>query len=93
MNPQQQELFDLAILRVLDANRTRFGLASENVRILMSQFGFPRAEHEAVLDRIDYLCTHPAAAPLCEEVLKGLNKSHRCWRITIAGIDYVDTRS
>lgn len=82
----------MAILRVLDANRTRFGLTAENVRILMVQFGFPRPDAEDVLDRLDYLSSHPSAAPLCEEVLKGVNKANRAWRITTAGIDYVDQR-
>ena len=91
MNAQQQELFDLAILWVLDANRTRFGLTPENVRDLLPMFAFPRADLELVKDRIDYLSTHPADEPLCEEVLKGVNKANRCWRITEARIDYVDT--
>ena len=86
MNPEQQELFDLAILRVLDRNRTRFGITAGNIRILMAEFGFHGPNPDTVKDRIDYL----TGKGLVEEVNKEVNKSNRCWRITDAGIEHVD---
>ncbi len=89
MNAQQQELFDMAILRVLDANRTRFGLTEPNIRVLMSEFGFPKAQEIAVLDRIDYL----AGKELVVEVPKTVDAANRCWRLTPAGFAFVDEHS
>lgn len=86
MNAAQQELFDLAILRVMDRNRTRFGLTPEHVRILMAEFAFHGANIDTVKDRIDYL----TGKRLCGEVLKEVNKANRCWRITEKGIAHVD---
>lgn len=88
MTPAQQELFDLAILRVLDANRTRFGLGADAIRHLLAQFGFPAPAPDLILDRIDYL----VRKELAEEVLKVANQSNRAWRITTAGINHVDER-
>ena len=88
MTPAQQELFDLAILRVLDANRTRFGLGADAVGHLLAQYGFAGSSQDTVLDRLDYL----VRKELAEEVLKVANKSNRAWRITTAGINHVDER-
>jgi len=86
MNPEQQQLFDEAILRVLDANRTRFGLGVPAVAHLLAIYGFMSPNHDTVLDRLDYLC----GKLLAEEVLKGVNKANRAWRITQAGINHID---
>lgn len=86
MNPAQQELFDLAILRVLDANRTRFGLSAAALGNFMGQEGFPSPNPDTVLDRIDYLARHG----FVEEVAKTVNKANRAWRITDAGINHLD---
>ena len=88
MNAAQQELFDLALLRVLDANRTRFGLGLAAVGHLTIEFGFPNPAADLLADRIDYL----ASKGLVEEVLKHINKANRAWRITAAGLDYVDQK-
>ena len=86
-SPAEQELFDLAILRVLDSNRTRWGLSVEALGHLVGQFGFPTPAKELLLDRLDYLVSRPKTV---EEVLKVANRAARSWRITEAGIDYVD---
>jgi len=89
MTTKELELFDLAILRIMGANRTRFGLSAENVRLLMAKFGFPNADRDMVLDRINFLSTHPSEAPLC--VVMGVGaKANRYWRITKQGLDYLD---
>ena len=43
MNAEQKELFREAVLRVLDMNRTRFGLPATAIRLHVGQFGFPGA--------------------------------------------------
>jgi hypothetical protein len=86
MNPAQQELFDLALLRLLDANRTRFGLGLEAIAHLLLPFGFARPDHALLADRLDYL----QRRGLVEEVDKVINRANRAWRLTPAGLDYVD---
>jgi len=93
MNAQQQELFDLAILRLLDANRSRYGLGVTAICHLLPQFGFTSSHFKSedqfastVADRIEYLTNKR----LVEEVLKNVNKANRAWRITEDGINHVD---
>lgn len=87
MNAAEQELLDLAILRVLEANRTRFGLTPVAITHLLPQFGF-KIEPAQAEERLGYLTDKGMA----EEALKVINKANRAWRITTAGIDYVDQR-
>jgi hypothetical protein len=89
MNPQEQELFDLAILRVLDANRTRYGLGSAAIGHLLTQYGFGQARSEDLLDRIEVL----QRKALVEEVAKLIGAANRAWRITDKGIGVVDDRN
>ena len=89
MNAEQQELFDLAILRVLDANRSRFGLGLDGIGHLVAQYGFTAPDKNLLADRVDYL-TRKA---LTEEVVKTVNKANRAWRITEAGINHVDNHA
>jgi hypothetical protein len=86
MNAAQQELFDLAILRVLVANHTRFGLSAAAVVHLLPQFGFPNPGDALVLDRIEYL----VSKGLAEEVLKQVSKTNRAWRASDKGRQYED---
>ena len=86
MSPAQQELFDLAILRVLNANRARYGLTVAATRHWMAEFGFRSPDADTVLDRIDYL----VGKKLVEEVSKLLGNANRAWRITDDGLKYVD---
>lgn len=92
MNAEQQELFDLAILRVLDRNRTRFGLSVTAIGFQMREFGFAAVDVETLKDRLDYLSTHPAGKPFTEEVNPEINRAKRCWRITDDGINHMDQR-
>jgi hypothetical protein len=88
MSSQQQELFRLALLRVFDANRTRFGLGIEAVRHLAGLFGFVFPDREATAEAIDYL----AGKQFLEEVAKRISPENRAWRITAAGIAFLDER-
>lgn len=89
MKPEQRELFRLAILRILDANRTRFGLGVPAIGHLMAQFGFPSPSSQVVAEEVDYL----AGKRLVEEVLKEVSRENRAWRITTEGIAFVDQRT
>jgi hypothetical protein len=96
MNPEQSELFRLAILRVMDANRTRFGLGLPAIGFHLNQFGFNAANCGGaenftglLADEIDYL----AGKQLVEEVLKTVSRENRAWRISPLGIRYVDQRA
>lgn len=89
MNSQQRELFRLACLRVMGANDTRFGLGIEAVGHLAGRFGFPSPEAGETEEAIHYL----ARKNLLEEVPKAVSPENRVWRITGAGIAFLDERS
>jgi hypothetical protein len=96
MNPEQTELFRLAVLRVLDANRTRYGLGVSAICLHLVRFGFvtgtfagEEAFRSVTADALQYLCDHALAEEVLEKVMSAAN---RCWRITTRGIDYIDTR-
>ena len=86
MNPQQQELFDLALLRVLDENRSRFGLTPTACAHQMQTYGFPHPDAALVQDRLEYLTDKG----LAEEVGKTIGRANRAWKITEAGLTYAD---
>ena len=86
MNTEQRELFRLAILRVFNTNRTRFGLGVEAARHLAGLFGFVFPGREETAEAIEYL----AAKALLAEVPKRLSPENRVWRITTAGIALLD---
>jgi DNA-binding FadR family transcriptional regulator len=81
-------LFAGAVLKVLDANNTRFGLSMPAIRLLVRQFGFNRSETETT-DALEYL----AGKGLVEETPKVLVKVNRAWKITDAGREYLDERN
>jgi hypothetical protein len=86
MNAEQTELFRKAILRVLDANRTRFGLTPKAIGIFCRPLGFEPGEEE-VAEGIEYL----TRKGMVEEVLKTVSRENRCWRITGSGIAFLDS--
>lgn len=86
MTPEQQELFDLAILRVAVANHSRFGLNVAAITHLIGMYGFPSADGAVVLERVEYL----TSKGLLEEVLKVVNKTNRAWRVSDKGRQYED---
>jgi hypothetical protein len=79
------ELFDQAILQVLQANNTRFGLTAQAIGTFCRVYGFTPEEKET-LDRLEYL----AGKNLAAELSKIINKSVRTWKITDAGRQYLD---
>ncbi len=96
MNAEQKELLRLAILRVMDANRTRFGLGIVAIGYHLNQFGFSAGNcggqekyAELLADEIDYL----TSKQLVEEVAKTVSRENRAWRLTSEGIAFLDQRS
>jgi hypothetical protein len=95
MNPESKELFRLALLRVLDANQTRYGLSLVAMGHHLTQFSFGVANfkgdaaafHAAIEEEIQYL----ADKGLAEEALKVISRENRAWRITRAGVAFVDS--
>lgn len=87
MTPEQKENLRLAILRVLDSNRTRFGLSVPGITTHLVQFGCAPTR-DVLLDELDYL----TGKELVEEALKIVSKENRAWRLTDAGRAYLDAR-
>ena len=79
------ELFDDALLRVLDANNTPWGLQAVALCLFVRQFGFMPTPAEAV-HRLEYL----TAKDMAREVPKVLSKANRAWKITDAGRRHLD---
>ena len=94
MNSDQKELFRLAILRVLDANRTRFGFGVSEIAMHLFSAGFNRrnfnndeaAFRAAILDQLEYL----TEKGLIEEPRKLISGENRTWKIAPAGIAFID---
>ena len=96
MNAEQKELFRKAILRVLDGNRSRFGLGIVAIGHLLVAYSFTVATfkgdaaafREAIADALQYLCDKG----LAEEVRKETDAANRAWRLTDKGIEHLDER-
>ncbi len=89
MNPQRRELLRLALLRVLDANSTRYGLGLEALRHLSASFGFYMPEPELVEAEMCYFEDKGFAA----QIAKPISPENRAWRITANGRDYLASLS
>jgi hypothetical protein len=89
MTTEQQEFFRLAILKVLDSNKTRFGLSVPAIIHVLPMFGFTRGQGGRCWMRLNILSRRELAI----EVLKVVSKENRAWRITEAGIGFLDARS
>lgn len=79
------EHLDTSLLRVLEANHSRFGLEVVALASLVRQFGV-RPEESLVEDRMDYLVDKGLAAP----VEKTLGRGTRAWKITAKGRELLD---
>ena len=85
ISSHQQELFAAAVLKVLDANNTQFGLVTPAIRLLVRQFAFNPSEAETV-DALEYL----AGKGFVEAAPKVLVRINRAWKITNDGRQYLD---
>ena len=93
MNAEAKELFRKAVLRVLDSNRSRYGLGVVAIGHQLMPFGFSarnfdstEAFSNAIADALQYL----GDKKFLEEVGKAISQENRAWRITGAGIAYLD---
>lgn len=84
MNAEELELLREAILRVLAANKTPFGVPIEAVRLRVYHLGFS-VDRDQLLPELDYLVDKGLVA-LKD---KTISPEVRAWRITAAGRDYL----
>ncbi len=94
MIPLQKELFRKAILTVLGINRSRFGFGIVAIGHQLGSLGFSVSNftsakefHDAIADEVDYLRTKN----LVEETDKIISRENRAWRLTDAGIAFLDS--
>jgi hypothetical protein len=87
MNPSQRELFRTALLSVLEANDTKFGLRAEALERHVNMFGFHHPGFEAIETELRYLKDKGFVLPLD----KAISPENQTWRITAAGRDWLAT--
>ena len=85
MNTIQREQIRLSLLRCLDANPTRWGLANALLLQMIRSEGFSRLDEERLRAELQYL----ADRRLVERIPKHLSPENECWRITADGRDFV----
>jgi hypothetical protein len=85
MSHNQLELFAAAVLKVLDANNTQFGLTTPAIRLMVRQFGFNPSEAETI-NALEYL----AGKGFVGQTPKVLVRVNRAWKITDEGRQYLD---
>lgn len=88
--PELKAPFRIALLKRMDSNRTRWGLRLAELKVLVTVDGFHGVTDDEALDALDYWIRHGGCV---EEVLKTANRGDRSWRITPAGIDWLDENS
>ena len=88
MKAAQRELLQQAILRVLDANHTRFGLGLDALTLHVSAYGFATVTRETVEIELEYL----EGKGLVELAAKVLEPANRAWKRTSAGRDFLSER-
>lgn len=81
-----REILRNSLLKILDGNRARYGLGVMALQGNLVAFAFPNVPEPELLDDVGYL----VSKGLVEEVPRQVNRENRTWRITQAGIAYVD---
>lgn len=84
MTPEQRENLRRALLIVLDANGSKFGLGVKPLKVLVIQYGCEPAEAE-VASEMQYLEDKVFVTP----VNKAISPENRCWRINARGRDWL----
>jgi hypothetical protein len=82
-----KEIFHGALLKIMDTNRTRFGLQAATLALLLRGEAIVVSKEE-VVQALDYLGSR--TPPLIEETRPEINRENRAWKITEEGIRYVD---
>lgn len=84
MRGPELERLRRAILIVLDANQTRFGLTLDALTLHVSTY-FPLIQRQMLEPELNYLCDKGLIA----EVEKKLSPENRQWKMTADGRDYL----
>jgi hypothetical protein len=87
MSPEQRELFRLALLRIAEANDTRYGLSAQAFAIHANPFGFTPALGDTVRE-LEYL----QQKGFLQISAKAISPENRQWKITATGRDELATR-
>ncbi len=82
-----KEILHSALLKIMDANRTRFGLQAATL-LLQLRGEAIIANPDEIVQALDYLGSR--TPPLVEETRPEINRENRAWKITAEGIRYVD---
>jgi hypothetical protein len=82
-----KEILHAALLKIMDTNRTRFGLQAGTLVLQLRGEAILAAKDE-VIQALDYLGSR--TPPLVEETRPEIDRELRAWKITADGIRYVD---
>ena len=82
--PEKRELLRIAILRVLEANTSRFGLGITALIHMLGAYGTVGAPDDVRFE-VYYLHDKGFLTP----VDKAISPENQCWRITAEGRDWV----
>jgi len=85
MDTEQRELFRLALLRIFDANQTRYGLGLAALGHLGRSYGFFNSGAPQLERELRYLQDKGYIGQL----FKTISPENRVWRITAAGRDFL----
>jgi hypothetical protein len=82
-----KEILHGALLKIMDANRTRFGLQAATLMLQLRGEAIIAGKDE-VIQALDYLGSR--TPPLVQETRPEIDRENRAWIITGGGIRYVD---
>jgi hypothetical protein len=82
-----KEILHAALLKIMDTNRTRFGLQAATLSLQLRGEAIV-ADKEEVTEALDYLGSRNP--PLVHETRPQIDRELRAWKITTAGILYAD---
>jgi len=85
MTAAQRELYRAALLRVLDANETQYGLSAMVLAVHVAVFGFRGLGAELATTELRYL----QDKGLVNRPSKAISPENQTWRITAAGRDWL----
>lgn len=90
MSFEQRELFRIALLRVLDANHSKFGLGKIALATLITTYGF-RVQTDQVQREIEYM-EDPAVGLVVGVDKRNFSTENGAWKITAIGMNFLAER-
>jgi hypothetical protein len=78
----------MALLRVLEANPSRFGLTARALSHLIAVYGFLSPDGADLENEVLYL----SGKGLVTDVAREISPENKAWRITASGRDYLARR-